>query len=259
MGRRAAPITSCPNNQKMCSGGCVPTNDPQYGCAATGCAPCSIANATPQCYQGACALLSCDPGYGDCNTDLGDGCEQQLDTTTDCGDCGRACGSQHSSSASCSAGACSHVCEPGYGDCSQPTSGPDNGCETNFATDNGNCGGCSNDCTAQGAGNGFSCNSGVCGCTASAQCEQAGGVNGTCDTGTGLCTCGTTACQAGEACIKDKGSDICSCNGKAACQSGETCCQSPGGCKHLQTDEKNCGGCGRACDSGQSCVAGQCQ
>ncbi len=32
----------------------------------------------------------------------------------------------------------------------------------------------------------------------------------------------------------------------------------PSGCTDLQTDAGNCGGCGKACSSGQSCVAGSC-
>jgi len=41
-------------------------------------ASCSLPNATPQCVAGICAVGSCDAGWGDCNTDAGDGCEASL-------------------------------------------------------------------------------------------------------------------------------------------------------------------------------------
>jgi hypothetical protein len=86
-----------------------------------------------------------------------------------------------------------------------------------------------------------------------------GGVTGSCESSTGLCSCDGTACVPGEACVKKQGNNVCSCNGGDACTAGRVCCQSPAGCKDLDTDKDNCGGCGHACPKGQNCSAGQCQ
>jgi hypothetical protein len=108
------------------------------------------------------------------------------------------------------------------------------------------CGGCDNDCTAQG----LACVAGSCGCSEDAQCD-----GGTCLAIIGRCQCGTEACRRGENC--DGGA--CSCNGAAACDDGMTCCQSPEGCFDLDTDRDNCGACGLRCGPGQHCVAGLCK
>lgn len=255
----SAGSAGCASGQKDCGGTCVATDDPAFGCGATGCAPCAIANATTQCFNGQCALLSCDTNRGDCNTNLGDGCEQTLDTTEHCGACDRACGKQKSTGATCTAGTCSHTCEAGSGDCVQPATGADDGCETDITNTVARCGSCANDCSKQGASGGFACNNGLCGCKNNNNCRVGGGVGGTCDSGSGLCSCGGTTCVTGEACTKKQGNDVCACNGGDACTAGQTCCQTPAGCKDLQTDAQNCGACGAACPSGKSCVAGACQ
>lgn len=74
------------------------------------------------------------------------------------------------------------------------------------------------------------------------------------DTGDGpACQCGDGAgcppdqdCQAGE----------CRCGSMAGCEPGERCCRD--GCTDLETDESNCGFCGRQCHSAYACIAGDC-
>ncbi len=62
-------------------------------------------------------------------------------TVTNCGQCGAACDTMHSSPTACTAGACQYTCNAGYGDC-QKAGANTNGCETplNTTTDCTNCG-----------------------------------------------------------------------------------------------------------------------
>jgi hypothetical protein len=53
---------------------------------------CSFANATAACVSGVCALVSCSPGFNNCDGSPANGCE--TDTSTDnnnCGTCGAVC------------------------------------------------------------------------------------------------------------------------------------------------------------------------
>ncbi len=80
---------------------------------------------------------TCEPGYGDCNDDLGDGCESVLDSDPlHCGDCSVRCGS-----GACEGGACG--CSDGTIDCDEDET---NGCETDARTDPLHCGACGHDC-----------------------------------------------------------------------------------------------------------------
>jgi hypothetical protein len=90
-----------------------------------------------------------------------------------------------------------------------------------------------------------------------------GTTTGTCTTNSssplfGRCTCGASNCRRGEYCMSSSGQTVCTCNGGPGCGWGETCCQSPAGCFDLDTDESNCGACGRACPSGTNCNNGTC-
>ncbi|MBX3128535.1 MAG: hypothetical protein KF718_17570 [Polyangiaceae bacterium] len=250
---------ACSGDQKSCAGQCVSTSDPAFGCGSAGCDPCVIANAGTQCASGQCALSTCNTDFDDCNSTLADGCEQSLLAVGHCGACNRPCSPSNSVAAVCEASACKHRCTAGFGDCTQPTSGPDDGCETDVASTKASCGSCGNDCGAQGAAGGFQCSAGVCGCSATNQCNVGGGVSGSCDTTTGLCSCGGSTCRPGEHCGKVQGNDVCRCNAQTPCGSGQTCCQTPSGCRDLQSDDGNCGACGKVCPQGLSCKAGSCE
>jgi len=115
-----------------------------------------------------------------------------------------------------------------------------------------NCGGCGNDCSAQGAG--LVCVSGQCRCTQRSQCGE-----GSCDKLIGRCQCAGSTCQAGEACVRSDGELSCSCNGGAGCPTGQTCCQTPAGCRETENDPDNCGLCGRRCPPGQRCLLAVCR
>jgi hypothetical protein len=169
------------------------------------------------------------------------------DTVEHCGACGRACSTAGTETLVCASGVCASSCQIGFGNCTQPPTGPDDGCETPTSANNSHCGGCGNVCT------GLTCQGSLCGCGGDAACRE-GGPPGqaVCDTGTRRCTCSGTPCNVGERC-----NEGCRCNGGAACASGQTCCST--GCFDLATDASHCGACHRPCAPGQTCVAGQCQ
>jgi hypothetical protein len=48
-------------------------------------------NASPGCRGGDCAISMCDPGWGDCNDDFEDGCEERVNTIAHCGGCDEDC------------------------------------------------------------------------------------------------------------------------------------------------------------------------
>ena len=60
--------------------------------ADAGCPPCTAANAVATCVAGACRIERCNSGFGDCNANVGDGCETALSSMGNCGGCGVSCG-----------------------------------------------------------------------------------------------------------------------------------------------------------------------
>lgn len=83
-----------------------------------------------------CSLVSCDPGWGNCDGVIGTGCERSLTTLTDCAGCGIPC-SFTGATASCGTGTCAFgSCLSGRSSCDGTTT---NGCEVNHATVSGSC------------------------------------------------------------------------------------------------------------------------
>jgi hypothetical protein len=249
----------CGPGQKRCRGMCVPDDDPATGCANPSCDPCILAHATARCASdGKCAIGVCAAGFDDCNHASDDGCEASLwNDVLHCGACGRTCSDLHVLSRECAGGLCVSACEPGFGNCNRPASGADDGCERSVSQDPSSCGGCGNDCRAQGAGLVCGPVPNQCGCVDNAGCRTGGSI-GSCETDSGLCKCGPNRCQPGEACSAASGPDVCSCNGGAACTATETCCQTPAGCRDLHSDPSSCGACGHVCPNGFFCVASAC-
>ena len=234
-----------PDKPDLCEGKCVDiTNDPANcgacgnGCGAFACQSSSL-GATYACNQGQC-LLGCKEKLLDCNTDLPASCRQQSNLASE---------------------ACQTECTGS------------NGCETTMNADN--CGACGRRC-----GPGFRCS----------QVTQPGGTTLDCVPDGTSCPAGQMSCYlaqpAGLACV-DIQNDPLHCGGcltsciradddvnhiAATCQKG-ICLREckPGfadcdglpynGCEaNLNTDVKNCGGCGITCEYGlgQPCVSGQC-
>ncbi len=97
----------CQQGATVCGGACVDTaSDPAHcGGCGLGC------NGWPgstggSCLEGAC-VLACNQGGGDCNLDVVDGCETDLDAdAAHCGACGNECGAR------CGGGSCLSVAFP---------------------------------------------------------------------------------------------------------------------------------------------------
>jgi hypothetical protein len=237
------------------SNGCetTPGGDVSH-CGACGNA-CALANATPVCTTGACAIASCNEGFADCNGNAADGCEVNLALVTSCGACGSVCDLPNATPA-CTAGACTvGACTAGFADCNS-----DAGCETSLSAVT-SCGGCGVVC-ATGPHATATCGTGGCGIVCAAGFADCDGVasNG-CEVDTTLDSdhcgaCGTvcgnaTTCQAG-ACTT------------AVCVTGHADCNGLGGdgCETTPaSDPGHCGACGHACsfaNAAPECVGGAC-
>ena len=102
-----------------------------------------------------CEISACDTGFANCDTMPETGCERSVRTTTDCGDCDRACTSA-AGTTSCADGTCRiAVCSnTRRGDCDGEIA---TGCETNIDNDELHCGACGVPCDG-----GQMCRSGSC-------------------------------------------------------------------------------------------------
>jgi len=254
-GAGAADSGACGAGRKDCNGSCVLTSDPSVGCASpTDCSPCAFPNGDAKCSAGACALSVCAAGFGNCDGNEQNGCEQTIVAVLEhCGVCDRECVSTNVTSLECSAALCSSYCALGFGNCVRSTAGTDDGCETDIRANNANCGSCGNDCTRQG----LVCSNMLCGCTGKSQCG--GGGQADCNSTSRLCVCNGTTCRPGERCQQVGTSQACRCNGSTACGANEVCCQTPGGCRDLSTATDSCGACGRACPPSFVCNASVCE
>ena len=246
--------------------GCeLPTSADVNNCGTCGNVCPGAPGGTAVCTNGVCAI-ACDAGFGDCDNNAMNGCETTLDSNVShCGACGHACQTSNGATASliCAGGQCVSTCDLGRANCGFPAAPvQDDGCEVNTSQSSTNCGGCGNNCNAQGnPNNPLQCIYNVpgvqnlCGCFQNTQCDTDGNgpAQGQCNNG--LCSCGGTLCASGEACISQNGNNICACAaaGNATCGAGETCCASPAGCKNLRTDAESCGACGHACTPGFVC------
>jgi hypothetical protein len=225
------------------------------GCAIS----CGSVNGTATCAAGMCGI-NCNPGFANCDGNVANGCETDLDNdATHCGNCTNAC-SAASGTPSCSAGSCSIACNAGSGNCDGDAA---NGCETATATSVIHCGACNNACSSVNGAP--SCNGGSC----AIACNTGfGDCNGTAADGceTNLKTdaqhCG--ACPT--ACSANNGTPSCV-NGTCgiACDTGFANCDGDitNGCEtNRNTDTANCGGCGTTCTAtnalSSACVTGSC-
>ncbi len=242
--------------------------DPTNGCEvilatdATHCGTCATAcpgraNATPTCAAGTCGFV-CSAGAGDCDANAATGCETFLASDpAHCGACVTACASRPNSTATCTAGTCGLLCNPGTGDCN---GGATDGCEVTFATDVSHCGACGTTCPARPSATatcasgacGFACDAGMADCDGNALngCESALATSpahcGTCATvcaalPNSVATCAGSVC--GSTCLAGFGD----CDGVPA-----------NGCEsNLATDALHCGTCATSCGAGM-CSSGVC-
>ncbi|PKN49876.1 MAG: hypothetical protein CVU63_00915, partial [Deltaproteobacteria bacterium HGW-Deltaproteobacteria-20] len=101
--------------------------------------PCAPARAqTATCNQGMCEIEACEGGWADCNDNPQDGCETNLRTIENCGECLKACTVTPPGDPTCASGVCrTDVCPPGTADCDSNSQD----CETDVTTPS-NCGSC---------------------------------------------------------------------------------------------------------------------
>jgi hypothetical protein len=224
---------------------------------------CSHQNATSvSCTAGACAP-TCASGYADCShPSADDGCETSVGfDVNNCGACGRKCSTTQASSVHCDLGVCDSLCNPGYGNCTQPAApAPDDGCETDTNTDVDNCGSCSRPCSTAET-NQVLCSAGLCTSTCQANygnCNQpaAPAIDDGCeaDLQTDASHCGACArpCSGAHASSTQCTGGTC----HPTCVNGYGDCDDPtaptadDGCETNVTDNPlHCGACGRACST----------
>lgn len=68
----------CADPLEACGADCVDTETDPAHCGDCG-VRCVVPNASPACARGRCGIESCDPGFGNCDRDLSNGCEQAVD------------------------------------------------------------------------------------------------------------------------------------------------------------------------------------
>ncbi len=220
---------------------------------------CAVAGGEGRCVAGACSVATCAAGRADCDMSAANGCETDVaGNTANCGGCGVTCATRANAGTVCTSGACGFTCAANFGDCDMSAT---TGCETDTRTSTAHCGACGRACPTRAnaastcaAGTcGFTCNAGFADCDGDASngCEV--------DTRTSLGNCG--AC--GRACAPANATGVCiagSCVVESCAANRANCDgNSANGCEvDLRTSAANCGTCGRACASGQSCYAALC-
>lgn len=221
--------SECLGATTECGGACVDINTDADNCGACG-TKCSAVMGTAKCVSGQCAIGSCTDGYGDCDTDYGNGCEAPLSTDNNCGKCGTTC----TGGKSCKSGSCQ--CQVGSTDC-------DGDC-VNLQTDGKHCGKCSNACPS-----GQLCANGDCSTECPAGTTACGTACVNLLTDAGNCGVCGTACPEGRTCLA----------GNCTCPGINTECA--GACVDILIDANNCGGCGTSCttpNAQTSCTTGKC-
>lgn len=188
---------------------------------------------------GACIIGSCEAGWADCDGNPTNGCEADLLNASTCG----ACATQCPTGTFCSSTGCVAACQP-----TETIIGTS--CR-DILTDPTICGGSTSCAASHGAY--AACSAGKCGYACKPGYVAAGGE--CVDVETDIFTCGMYGIQ----CQAPVG-------GMSWCQNG-TCgaaCSLPwltdcaGKCVLTELDPANCGTCGNACASGQTCSGGTC-
>src|SRR6478609_165367 len=274
--------TTCAAGRGDCNGD--PDDDPTHGGCETdlktdpdSCGSCvticGVSFGTAQCTAGACSVKSCSPGLADCTGGYADGCETNTNTDlANCGTCGKACTTANGAAA-CVSGACQvKTCTGAWGDCNELAS---DGCETNTVSSQTHCGACT----------GASVNCDTVFPHAVGKCASSACTTPTCATDYANCNnlasdgcevnlktdpnhCGTCAIacsgagSSGPNCVAGVCSPVCS-GTRITCSNPQNGCLIDGA-----TDENNCGGCGKVCDSsaaahvaatnGNQCLSGAC-
>ncbi|MCB9704784.1 MAG: hypothetical protein H6711_23115 [Myxococcales bacterium] len=92
---------------------CVDTASDPTNCGGCGIG-CVVPKASAACEAGACALAACDPGWGDCDGELANGCEEPLEEGQSCG---QICKPQNAEACNLFDDNCDGTCDEGVGGC----------------------------------------------------------------------------------------------------------------------------------------------
>lgn len=250
-----------PNPDEECQvvGACVPTTGACGTTPAADGTACTLSNAEGTCSSGVCAISYCQSGYGDCDSSASNGCETNLHSTSNCGECGNVCVAGPNQSVECDL-FCRTWCTYPFQDCDEDWS---NGCETDTATNHDSCGACGVICAGYEDCIGGTCVKPDCpagkadcdgdpwnGCevTLASDYDHCGSCGGGC----GYPDHTNLACVSGACAI-------------TSCEVGYADCNKiPGdGCEaDLSFDSDNCGDCGNVCQmdhtNSASCNSGSC-
>jgi hypothetical protein len=234
-------------------------------CSASG-ASCPLLaasmNASNICVGDSCQP-QCNPAYGDCDGNPGNGCEQSLGAPQNCGGCGIRCADP---TPLCNTNGVQFAC---VSSCSASTMLCSGRC-VDLQRDAQNCGGCGTVCNTPQAFAG--CSSGQCAVGlcfyrwADCNSDPSDGCEANFDSDANNCgSCGNacpssppdasgTRCNNGTCKVTGCVGMYSDCNGKAN-----------DGCEvDVRSDMSNCGGCGKICDAspsgatGASCQSGHC-
>jgi hypothetical protein len=275
--------TICSGNATLCAGGkCTPqicTNnradcdgDQGNGCevdltANDNCGVCgqrcpNRSHTTGVCRGGTCGIGTCEAGWKDCDGDPNNGCEVNIRTLNDCGDCQKACVAPNAQTACNNNGQCSiSQCTDGRGNCNTNLA---DGCEADFSLPT-TCGGCNNVCASLMDVLSSSCEGGkcslVCG-TGRADCDGMPGNGCEADLTTSA-SCGS--CMNNCTTLANVASATCTAGtcGKIMCRPGFADCNGnpADGCERSLNSLTDCGACDRACAPAHAqsqCTNGTC-
>jgi hypothetical protein len=151
-------------NNKANDGCETNTGGDAQNCGACG-KPCNLANATPACVAGSCAIAMCNNGFSNCDNNVANGCEAStVSDPKNCGGCNMMCGNVANGVAGCANSMCNiQSCTMPFKDCNMMVG---DGCETNTSNDINNCGNCGTKCTAGANVTGTACTNSACTITA---------------------------------------------------------------------------------------------
>jgi len=241
-----------------CSSSCVDLATNARNCGTCG-NVCTGQHAEGGCAAGLCTVARCDPGWGNCDSDVATGCETPTTTVTDCGSCGSACNVAHGFGR-CETGTCEvDECEPGWGDCNGSVG---DGCETSV-TSAADCGECGTSCSGSTPVCGLR-SDGTRACLAACADPAATNCGGTCidarydEQNCGSCDNICALTNATSACIQS----MCV---VGSCDAGFGNCDgmAMNGCEtNIRNNAMNCGSCGMVCSGGPNatpdCSGGTC-
>lgn len=217
---------------------------------------CDLSHAGETCSTGICDIVSCEPGWFDCDEQRITGCE--VETATDifnCGACGYRCpGLAPRSRADCEEGRCSTSCDSGWGDCDGDLVG---GCETDLSSVL-SCGGCGVVCS----GERHLCSEvegGLWGCISPPCPDWTTRCDDSCvDLESDPRHCGIC----GRSCPDvDNGAALCvdgSCSFVCDPDFGDCDDESETGCEAPLNTVEHCGTCEVTCEIGEICAEGRC-